>query len=798
MKNIMKNIFRFVSLFAAAALLFAGCQMTELDTDQYGPQGIVFSAFGPNPVMRGGEMTILGSNLENVKEVLLPGGISITNFTQVVPGLHGKLVFNIPVDGPEVGYIVIRDSSGNEAKSFAEVTYTEPIVFESFSPASAMPGDVISIKGDYLNLVQEVIFTDGVVVSANDFIEHSRYSLKVKVPSSAITGVINLGDADQTIDPDAFANKMPSSTELEIGDPSVEEAEEATYKAGDEITISGEYLDMIEKVVFQGAEVTDFTVSADGKTITLTLPDTATEGDITVVSYAGKEFKAGTIKTVVPTELKASPSPVKAGEELVISGKDLDLVTMVDLPGAPNMGFELKEDGSLALTMSVKATEGDVTLTLANGNVVTVPFTLVHPAVTAIEPVSLMAGEKITVKGTDLDLITKVTLGGKDEEFELSGEDLVISTTNTSVSGKIVLTLANGETVEPEDQITLSYDSFIITTSILPASAHIGELVIITGQNFNLVENIFIGNTKVTSYVSRTDTEIQFFMPYNKVGTYTLYYHLFSGDVEACPTQVEVLLEQNITVIWQGEEDMGSWSNQPYYAAETAFSDAGLQVGDKVRFYYSPYADWFQIQLFDGHWGALAIDELGGGQTISPDTVPNYTGYFEFTVTPALLAQLTSVQGWGGAMLSQGESAIVTMITMVHEIPQEKEMWSGNWDVAPWSNWEFGKGEGENNNFFIENPVSEGTELRIYCNRQDAATAWWQFQAFDGHWGALDLGFGNGNNVNESLYDLDANNGVIKIKLTAAQAEILNTTNDWGCCIIFQAENIAITKIATF
>ena len=46
---------------------------------------------------------------------------------------------------------------GTVLESFADLEFTEPIELDSFSPAEVLSGDVVTVKGEYLNNVQEVI-----------------------------------------------------------------------------------------------------------------------------------------------------------------------------------------------------------------------------------------------------------------------------------------------------------------------------------------------------------------------------------------------------------------------------------------------------------------------------------------------------------------------------------------------------------------------------------------------------------------------------------------------------------------
>jgi hypothetical protein len=278
-------------------------------------------------------------------------------------------------------------------------------------------------------------------------------------------------------------------------------------------------------------------------------------------------------------------------------------------------------------------------------------------------------------------------------------------------------------------------------------------------------------------------------MPYNKVGVYEMYFDLFSGDRETCPSSIEVLLEQNITVIWEGYEDLGSWSNQPYLGDESAFVNAGLRVGDKVRLYYTPLADWYQIQIFGGHWDGMTFDELGGSNTISPETVPTYGGFFEFTVTPTILGQLCNPQGWGGALLTQGESVAVTMVTMIHEIPQEKTLWEGSEDLGSWSNQPYFGAEGA----LVEMGAKAGDLMRIYFT---PTAEWWQIQIFDGHWGAVSIDeIGGGQVVNP---ETSTATSCFEFVMTDALYEQFTAIQGWGGTLLCQGESVIITRIATF
>jgi hypothetical protein len=109
MKTILKYSVMAFLCFSAVSL--TGCKHEEYDTDQYAG-AVALSAVAPNPVMRGGELRILGTNLENVTEVRFAGGVSVTDINVTKSGAHGELRVMVPLEGPVVGKVSIVTKDG--------------------------------------------------------------------------------------------------------------------------------------------------------------------------------------------------------------------------------------------------------------------------------------------------------------------------------------------------------------------------------------------------------------------------------------------------------------------------------------------------------------------------------------------------------------------------------------------------------------------------------------------------------------------------------------------------------------
>ena len=809
----MKNIFRYSILLALCSFVgLVSCAPEELSTDQFSDDAVVFGAFAPNPVVRGAELRIVGSNLDKIVEVQIPGSEPITEIEVVASGRVSEIRVVTPAVGAEdasvTGPVVIVDNAGNTYKSKTDITFTEGIVIESFSPATAMPGDVVTVKGDYLYNVQQVVLNNGVYVTGDQITEKSRRELKFIVPSNAVTGPVTIGDVDENNNPEGLIpNNVPSKTELVIGDPTVKAADRGMLKAGAEITVQGEYLDMIAKAAFrvttpaaeEGAEPTvadtevDFVLAEDNKSVKVALPATVVEGEIVLTSFAGKEFKAGAYTTVIPTEIAiAAESRYKAGLNAVVTGKDLDLVTKAELAGtALEFGYA---DNKVTFAIPSKAVDGTVVLTLANGKTVeTEAIELVKPTITEMTPLELYAGdENITVKGTDLDLIVAAALGGREAEFEYANEEIIVKTALTSVSGKVALTLDNGVVVESADEVKVNYHSLVIVTE-MPAMQHIGQEVVLKGSSFSLVENIFIGDVKVTQYSLRTDDEVRFLMPWNKAGMYNLSFHLFSGDVETVATQIEVGLELDIKTIWEGEASL-VWSGMQDLAWG-GYDWSTVKPGTVLTAYFTLHeADYWQVRFANGSWASIPSGvEIASSLGQGDGNIPMTAGatYYAIKLTAADIDMLVNQ----GGLVMTGANYTLTKLTLTSEISQEVTLWEGELIADDWGNQPYALSDGGAE---LQQAGAQPGQVVYFYFEQIGADPW-KVEIVEGHWGPTYRSICAVGNDTEggkfTEYDLDANGGKYGLTLTQEMLDAAYAAGGWGGVFVLNGDNTKCTKI---
>ena len=787
----MKKIFNIISLLAVSVAVLSGCKNELLDTNQYAGTGVVLNVYGPQPVMRGGELRFLGSNLDKVTDVIIPGVDPITEINVVKAGVPSEIRVIVPKDGPEPGYVTLITSDGDEIKTKTALTYLEPIELESFSPASVKADDVLTIKGDYLNLIHEVVFSEDVVVSEKNFVSHSRYEIKVKVPVEARTGVIGLGDLDETLEENAelIPNVIYSEKELVVAQPEVTLMTATRYVAGASVKISGKNFQYVAKLNLPGAPATEFSVNAAGTEITFTLPDTAQDGEAVLVAKSGVEVKAGEYVTVVPTSLAAAPAPVKAGAVLTITGNDLALVSGIDLPGAA--GVEFDKADAITLTVPDTATEGDAVLNMVNGKSVTVAFTLVKPAFASFSANPAAAGSDIIITGTDLDLVKSVTFGGNlTVEVEATATSITVAVPTTAETGAVMLNLANKTSVECES-LTVNKPTACFITALPEEGTEIygGTVLVVPVENEDKLESVEVNGESVkfllngkTLYISLPDM----------AGKGTMIKLVSSnGAVEYTIDCIPNNIQKK--VIWSGEFNAGSWAgNQDLAWGGFDWSSVDLSAGTVTMvfdFTQDSSAGWWQIALRHGNsWGDLPENtffELTQGQT-----------QLEVPLTQAMLDDLLA----NGGLVITGCNYTLTKVTLKTEIPMETTIFEGPVTLTWGDDGRFGLATS-----YFEN-LPAGSKMIIYFTQTEE---WGQAQINDGWWS--DSGFtfpelGGAYLKTDTLNDKSIN----KIELTLTQ-EILDhmkeVTGDYfglnkdyqgdgRVAIVIQGQNWIINRIA--
>lgn len=610
-------------IFAMLVVALVGLSLTacsdgdDLSTDQYG-NDISLQSFGPCPVLRGGTLYLYGTNLDQIESVNLPGADPITAYETLQSGKQSKISIQVPAEKCEPGQIVLKTKKGGEITSVSPITYREDIEITKFFVGSegtmvGNVGDVVTIKGDYLNLMHGVIFAGSDTIKEAEFVGHDRYTIQVKIPAEARTGVITLTDATKD------GASLETKEELTINTPEATPIKDRNIKAGEILSIKGTSFDQIVSVKFEGATVdaADFKSQSVAE-ITVAVPAKATDGTFYVVTKSCIEVPVGNIITVVPTQLVATPNPVKNGAELTITGKDMDLITGIAFPNAKESKLNKVETTKVTSTVPEDAQEGDITLSLDNGKTVTVAYTLVKPTVASCTPAAITAGEKTIIKGTDLDLVKSITFPGDAEmtvdDFKGTANAIAVTVPAACAGSGFKLNLKNGTTVNIDGQLSIKAATDPAIASVTPGKAIAGSTITITGKNFQNIQNLYIGSYKVNRYTSRTNTEIVCQVPATaEVGTYKIVMEDPDGNKIEGPEFKVVPAEKDIADFAKNEAGTAitypfvfSWGDGTgkFRLNKADLIKLGVKKGSKLIIYKDASVTG-QVQINDANWAGL-------------------------------------------------------------------------------------------------------------------------------------------------------------------------------------------------
>lgn len=622
MKKI-SNIFAMLVVALVGLSLTACSDGDDLSTDQYG-NDITLQSFGPCPVLRGGTLYFYGTNLDQIESINLPGADPITAYEILQSGKQSKISIQVPAEKCEPGQIVLKTKKGGEITSVSPITYREDIEIKDFyvgdkeSNKVGNVGDIVTIKGDYLNLMHGVVFVEKDTVKEEEFIAHDRYTIKVKIPVEARNGVITLTDMIKD------GTSLETKEELTINTPEPTPIKDRNIKAGEVLSIKGSSFDQIASVKFEGATVNAADFKSQSATeITVAVPAKATDGTFYVITKSGVEVPVGNIITVVPTQLVATPNPVKNGGELTITGKDMDLITGIAFPNAKESKLNKIETTKVTSTVPEDAQEGDITLSLDNGKTVTVAYKLVKPTVTACTPAAITAGERTIIKGTDLDLVSSVTFPGDVEQtvtdFKGTANNIAVTVPTACAGSGFKLNLKNGITVNIDGQLSIKAATDPAIASVTPGEAIAGSKITITGKNFQNIQNLYIGSYKVNRYTSRTNTEIVCQVPANaEVGTYKIVMEDPDGNKIEGPEFKVVPAEKDIAELVTNMDNGKitypfdfSWSSGSgkFYLTKEVFEKVKVKVGSKLIVYKDPTVKG-QVQINKNETGWPTITTI--------------------------------------------------------------------------------------------------------------------------------------------------------------------------------------------
>lgn len=661
----MNKTYKFPALWMMCLMLFSCLTFTacdngdDEDTNQY-KGGISLNVFGPSPVSRGGVLRFLGSGMDKVTAVVIPGCDDITDI-EVVSDTEIRVT--VPQTA-QPGVVVLKTPKG-DITTKTELTFTEPIALEAFAPAEVKPGSELTITGEYLNLIKEVIFADEVTVPADEFVSQSRQEIKVIVPDSAQTGKFILSDGAE------IPNWIYSEGELEVTLPSVEAPLDLVdKKPGDVIRVSGKNFDLVKKVQMPNGDEVEFTMTAssEGDELTFTLPDNVSDGEVTVLPASDVKVVVATVVVATPSNVVAVPAVnLRGGDMITLKGTNMDLVTDVTFPGVEEaVGLESQNSTEIKVLMPAAAISGDLQLNTNSGKATAVSIATAKPENISYSAATVPAGEALTVKGINMDVVSAVVFSGNVEVTVSDATATAISLTvpTTAETGALLLKMANGESVEaPSLTIEKPVCAYL---PALPDKLVRGRIVELEIVNADKLTNVLLNEASVQYINDAAKGVLMLNVPAELDGTYSLKLISSNGEIA-----YDVLVVANEETVWAGPLDI-SWGDGGRVLVP-AVSFAKVTAGTVMKVYFDQKDQtWAQAQFNYGDWSGIAFSLFD--TTMVPTDIYGWSfesRVMELTLTQEILDNIQAKQGdcedqTNVGIIIQGSDLTFTKITIVN------------------------------------------------------------------------------------------------------------------------------------
>lgn len=661
----MNKTYKFPALWMMCLMLFSCLTFTacdngdDEDTNQY-KGGISLNVFGPSPVSRGGVLRFLGSGMDKVTAVAIPGCDDITDI-EVVSDTEIRVT--VPQTA-QPGLVVLKTPKG-DITTKTELTFTESIALEAFAPAEVKPGSELTITGEYLNLIKEVIFADEVTVPADEFVSQSRQEIKVIVPDSAQTGKFILSDGAE------IPNWIYSEGELEVTLPSVEAPLDLVdKKPGDVIRVSGKNFDLVKKVQMPNGDEVEFTMTAssEGDELTFTLPDNVSDGEVTVLPASDVKVVVATVVVATPSNVVAVPAVnLRGGDMITLKGTNMDLVTDVTFPGVEEaVGLESQNSTEIKVLMPAAAISGDLQLNTNSGKATAVSIATAKPENISYSAATVPAGEALTVKGVNMDVVSAVVFSGNVEVTVSDATATAISLTvpTTAETGALLLKMANGESVEaPSLTIEKPVCAYL---PALPDKLVRGRIVELEIVNADKLTNVLLNEASVQYINDAAKGVLMLNVPAELNGTYSLKLISSNGEIA-----YDVLVVANEETVWAGPLDI-SWGDGGRVLVP-AVSFAKVTAGTVMKVYFDQKDQtWAQAQFNYGDWSGIAFSLFD--TTMVPTDIYGWSfesRVMELTLTQEILDNIQAKQGdcedqTNVGIIIQGSDLTFTKITIVN------------------------------------------------------------------------------------------------------------------------------------
>ena len=187
----MKKIFAYFGYILSVALVGALTACNPQETIDEEAAALSIKTFFPTKVVANQPMTVNGNGLDEVREVVFPGGVSVTNIEHVG---NGMIRLNAPSGIASEGGLLTVRTADDEAVSRFPLTVGNPVVtgFSKHEGETVEFGELFYIYGQDLEFINsiELLDTEGnpVVIPESMFYRKGTSMVIVKIPQNTFEG----------------------------------------------------------------------------------------------------------------------------------------------------------------------------------------------------------------------------------------------------------------------------------------------------------------------------------------------------------------------------------------------------------------------------------------------------------------------------------------------------------------------------------------------------------------------------------------------------------------------------------
>ncbi|MCG8604962.1 IPT/TIG domain-containing protein, partial [bacterium] len=457
------------------------------------------SSFSPTEGTSGTEVTITGVNFTGATEVAF-NGIPTSIFTVDADSI---LRANVPL-GATTGNVSVTNGDGT-GQSAAVFIIIEPPTLMSFAPSSGPVGTEVTVLGDNLDNVTEVLFNGEPAIS---LIIDSDTQLRATVPAGATSGPISATNPGGTAvsSNDFNVTAPPSHLIFNPTDDSFVRSTEPNKNYGDddELRVRLSSTDYDTYLKFDVSGITGAVVSA--KIRLLVINDSSQGGDLYLVSnnYASSSTPWEEMGLIWNNAPAITGTPLSSlGAVAVGDTAEFDVTSAISGDGIY----------SFAMTNAVSdAAKYDPKEGIVAPRLQIELLTSTVPSISSFNPPSGVIGTEVTILGEYFSGTSNVSFNGVaastftvDSEGRLRAEVPAGATT-----GPISVTNSDGTGTSAGNFTVISQP---VVSSFSPTSGSVGTPVTISGSAFTSATDVTFNGVPVGSFNIDSESQIQTEVP---------------------------------------------------------------------------------------------------------------------------------------------------------------------------------------------------------------------------------------------------------------------------------------------